>query len=66
MAAPLILKYLPAGRGLNECSYAKSVFANVKNIFNQKIKGVPVKLKTRDKFQIKFKQSLLCKPNNFS
>jgi hypothetical protein len=49
MAAPLILKYLPAGRGLIECSYAKSVFANVKNIFNQKIRGVSVKLKTLDK-----------------
>jgi len=66
MAAPLILKYLPVERGLIECSYANSVIANVKNIFNQKIGCFPLSLRPWIKFRIKFRQFLLCKPNNFS
>lgn len=37
MAGPLISKYLPVGSGLIEYSYAKSVFANVKKIFFQRM-----------------------------
>ena len=43
---PLILKIFARGTGLIECSYAKSVCANVKKLFFRKIIFAKVFLRT--------------------